>query len=381
MPAGRVIEISLSCTNLKNADFLSLSDPFIVLFARAARHVRPSLQHFLDARTDDIHRPTSAARLSITGDAAWQYAGETEVVWNALSPSFVVKLFLPVDAPGVASLPVRFEVYDMDRVDGPLAAQDFLGAHETSVAELLDPEVRVRDAPLEDRKQRVRRRLGEIRTAVETYDVPPAPHLITVHTCFAPDCEVPAGEQVFFVLARKRADTLDDGEELWSRVYRSGPVANPRGMREWGFQDVSLAEDRLTAGMHARRLRLELFFHRKNGAHVRVGATQEFAFEELEQGVAAGAFRVIPDAETGAGLESGAVGVTPQFFGKAAAEQEYVSAPMLVASAASSVRSSLAGLDSSSIVFRFNKFVWMSRSRRGALLKPLKSVKHVSFPS
>lgn len=381
MPAGRVIEISMSCRNLKNADFLSLSDPFVVLFVRAPRHVRPVMQHFLEARTDDIHRPAVAARVSCTKDAGWQYAGETEVVWNELSPDFVVKFFLPVDAPGVAAMPVRFEVYDMDKFDAPLDAQDFLGACETTVRTLMDPEERVRVAPLEDKKKRVRRKLGELRTAVEVYEVPAVPHLVTLHTCFAINCGFPENEQVFFVLSRARAERLEERSELWTRVYRSGPVHNPRGKREWGFQDVTLPEDRLTAGMPGRRLRVELFFHRKNGSHVRVGATQEFAFEELDRGVASGTFRVIPDAQSGAGLESAVVGITPQFFGKPEADKETMSAPLLLASAESSVRSSLAGLDSSSIVFRFGNFVWHSKSRREALMKPLKSVRATTFPS
>ncbi len=99
------LELTLSCRQLRNADLLSKSDPFCLVLQRDPWAVDPS--------------------------KAYYQIGRTETIRDCLSPEWVQKIVLDYNFEYVQQL--RFEVWDED----PGGKRDFLGAHETTVADIV----------------------------------------------------------------------------------------------------------------------------------------------------------------------------------------------------------------------------------------------------
>ncbi|KAL4226439.1 Copine-9 [Mactra antiquata] len=100
-----VIELSLSCRNLIDADVFSKSDPMVVLFT-------------MDQ-----------------GTRSWKEFGRTEVIWNNLNPDFVKKFVMQYYFE--QSQKLKFEVYDIDSPSADLSKHDFLGRMECTLGEVV----------------------------------------------------------------------------------------------------------------------------------------------------------------------------------------------------------------------------------------------------
>lgn len=157
--AGPVLEISMSCRDLKKLDLFSLSDPFVVLYTRGWEPSVPD-----------------KSRLSLVTprDDAWVYHGETEVIWDCHWPTFARKFYLPdpracKDVPEDARL--RFEVYDADTADMsmPLSSHDFIGTFAVDLTLLGRPDVHVVRSDLADKNEKVGSKLGQIELSIERF--------------------------------------------------------------------------------------------------------------------------------------------------------------------------------------------------------------------
>ncbi|KAJ8301692.1 hypothetical protein KUTeg_020679 [Tegillarca granosa] len=100
-----LVEISVSCRNLIDADVFSKSDPLCVLF---------------------VEEP---------GTKQWREFGRTEIIWNNLNPDFVKKFVMHYYFE--QSQKLKFEVYDVDSKSSDLSKHDFLGRAECTLGEVV----------------------------------------------------------------------------------------------------------------------------------------------------------------------------------------------------------------------------------------------------
>lgn len=101
------VELSIRCANLINADFMSKSDPMVVLEQKQ--------------------------------DTGWLELGRTETVWDNLNPEFQKKFSLEYHFEMHQML--RFSVYDIDSERRNLSDHDFLGKIEVSLGEIVSAQV------------------------------------------------------------------------------------------------------------------------------------------------------------------------------------------------------------------------------------------------
>ena len=101
------VELSIRCRNLIDADFLSKSDPMVVVEQRVG--------------------------------ASWLELGRTEVVWDNLNPEFQKKF--QVEFHFEIQQMMRFTVYDIDSDRRNLDDHDFLGQVEMSLGEIVSAQV------------------------------------------------------------------------------------------------------------------------------------------------------------------------------------------------------------------------------------------------
>lgn len=99
-----LVELSVSCRKLIDADVFSKSDPMVVLF------------------TEDQSR-------------TWREFGRTEIIWNNLNPDFVKKFVMHYYFE--QSQKLKFEVYDVDSKSADLSKHDFLGRMECTLGEIV----------------------------------------------------------------------------------------------------------------------------------------------------------------------------------------------------------------------------------------------------
>ncbi|XP_068758761.1 copine-8-like isoform X2 [Montipora capricornis] len=104
LPATQV-ELHVSCRNLANMDFLSKSDPMVVMYTQAM------------------------------GSKEWREFGRTECIKNNLNPDFVKTFIIHYFFEEMQKL--RFEVYDIDKPTPKLSNQDFQGAVECTLGSVV----------------------------------------------------------------------------------------------------------------------------------------------------------------------------------------------------------------------------------------------------
>ncbi|GAB1598493.1 copine-8-like isoform X3 [Argonauta hians] len=105
MIPATLVELSISCRKLIDADVFSKSDPMCVLF------------------TQD------------PGCKKWTEFGRTEIIWNNLNPDFVKKFIIHYFFE--ESQKLKFEIYDVDSKSASLDKHDFLGKLECTLAEIM----------------------------------------------------------------------------------------------------------------------------------------------------------------------------------------------------------------------------------------------------
>lgn len=386
LPEGRIAELSIFCRNLRDKDWFSKSDPFVLLFMYLSPAMEYELEAFYEFREIcKKNRPECFERQStvqVGPPEDWCFAGETEVVWNELSPAFIGKFLLPYDTVTQRAARLRFEVYDMDNDNGSLDKQDFLGAAECTLPQIFDVRPRVKTMMLADRRMREKAKYGKIVVSGDVYDVHLPQHLMDIKVRFCIGNEMPHREQIFCVISRRVKYIVEGDEELWTRIHRSGALTPPanHGTREFGFQDVTLSEEQLTGGDDERPLRIELFIHRNNGAHVRIGGTTPFTFAGIAARRGNGQYQFVPDLDSGAGLQFGEMTVNTQIVkrkGRLVRSDDGTVKSFMSGSSTNSMEGEpLAGLDTSVIVFRFARFAWSQpTAKRPSLLSYMKATK------
>ena len=101
------LEIHLACNNLKDRDYLSKSDPMIVMFVEIRKGERK----------------------------IWKEYDRTETIRNDLNPRFVKPIIIEYYFEVYQK--VKFEVYDKDSSSNSLHLHDFLGSVEVSIGSIV----------------------------------------------------------------------------------------------------------------------------------------------------------------------------------------------------------------------------------------------------
>ena len=103
------IELSVRCKNLVDADYLSKSDPMVVVEQQVS--------------------------------GGWHELGRTEVIWDNLEPEFQKKFVIEYHFEIHQML--KFTVYDIDSESSRLSDHDFLGQVSVSLGEIVAAQVKV----------------------------------------------------------------------------------------------------------------------------------------------------------------------------------------------------------------------------------------------
>ncbi|XP_041349780.1 copine-8-like [Gigantopelta aegis] len=106
-----LVELSMSCRKLIDADVFSKSDPMCVL--------------------------------NVYERGGWREFGRTEIIWNNLNPDFVKKFVMHYYFE--QSQKLMFEIYDVDSNSADLSKHDFLGRMECTLGEIVSANKLVRN--------------------------------------------------------------------------------------------------------------------------------------------------------------------------------------------------------------------------------------------
>eukprot|EP00188_Purpureofilum_apyrenoidigerum_P002396 Plantae.Rhodophyta-Purpureofilum_apyrenoidigerum.ctg2485.p1 GENE.Plantae.Rhodophyta-Purpureofilum_apyrenoidigerum.ctg2485~~Plantae.Rhodophyta-Purpureofilum_apyrenoidigerum.ctg2485.p1 ORF type:complete len:322 (-),score=67.20 Plantae.Rhodophyta-Purpureofilum_apyrenoidigerum.ctg2485:163-1128(-) len=254
-PAGTeaLVELSFHGRSLRNMDFFSKSDPFVVVYVGDQQSYEPS---------------------------QFQMIGRTETVWDNLNPDFVSKFYLKKGQMEQDKTRVLLQFYDQDSKEVEeltpeyLKMQDFIGQVTFNVEELLSVDHRLLSIRLNNRKGAADKKSGTaVITAEEISRRTPAVEY-SIEFRFTADCEMPRRKKIFIILSRCVPYPSTLGPK-WIPVYRTGALEPPvKSGQEFSFQDFTLVGEQLNAMDDERKLRIELYIFKKNGSHVLQGCVE-----------------------------------------------------------------------------------------------------------
>ncbi|XP_054166556.1 copine-8-like [Oppia nitens] len=235
MPTS-LVELSIACRNLINADILSKSDPQVIVFIRNDWQER------------------------------YYELGRTEMIADNLNPDFVKRFQLSYSFECVQRL--KFEVWDIDpKIKiGSLeiydTKNDFLGQYETTLAEIVAHQGRQLIAPLTGVKGR--KNCGQIVLLVE--EVAECKHLIRMSYRASSLKRTRFWSRLdpFLVFSRANEDST------WTVVHKTECLhKNFRNNKEW--QPIVLKSRTLCNGDYDRAIRIQVFDDRFSGQHKLIG--------------------------------------------------------------------------------------------------------------
>lgn len=242
---GKMVELRFAAHNLVNADFLSLSDPFAVIYAE---------------------RP----------DETLVELGRTETVVDDLSPRWTATLVLPQHS--CASHTLVVDVYDRDGATHALERHDHLGRARISVADVLAIPSRTYAALL-TRGPSARRRIvslarsprGTLRILAEPLRAVPntTPKKIELRVRAAALRTRRRDTVQFFELARARPTPMVTGAMAtdWAVVYRSEDGVHVDRHGYIRFRATRITEQLLHNMDHNRPLRISFYARQTRRAH------------------------------------------------------------------------------------------------------------------
>mmetsp|Transcript_8060 Transcript_8060/g.14315 ORF Transcript_8060/g.14315 Transcript_8060/m.14315 type:complete len:408 (+) Transcript_8060:144-1367(+) len=315
------LEIAFSAHNLKNMDFFSKSDPFIIVYA----HHGSTINH--DTDVSMIPREGGFIPISMT-----------ETVWDNLSPQFVTKFRFPYATKEHKEKRIRIKLLDRDsEQNNSIEKNDFLGMAEFRLCDVIgdrDIETEVSlnssmsmeltstilspasssdhpffiELPLCDDKCKpvAKGKLGSIRIYGELVQMfPELPqHMLSIDFGFKAVCNLPARRGLFYVISRSskngqyfvpvhrsgvllRSSSVNmsaasvnnsDNDHGITKAFSgssrnvsrqassSAPLPQSTSM-DIAFQTVELSDTDLFVNDWERIIRFELYEHNKRGAH------------------------------------------------------------------------------------------------------------------
>lgn len=224
MPTSQ-IEMTISCRNLLNKDILSKSDPYCLVLMKDSWQ-----EKFFEL-------------------------GRTETIQDSLSPEWVKKFIIDYNFEIVQR--IRFEVWDLDP-DG----KDFLGYHETTLAEIVSFASRQYVRPLHGSPDK--RNCGEI--IIVTEELSSCKQIVQMQFAaeglpralcglFRPD--------PFLVISRSNEDGT------FSVVIKSEPV---RSSKSPVWLPINMRVRTLCNGDYERTIKIDCYDSRSSGKHSLLGS-------------------------------------------------------------------------------------------------------------
>uniref|UniRef100_A0AAV1UFT7 C2 domain-containing protein n=1 Tax=Peronospora matthiolae TaxID=2874970 RepID=A0AAV1UFT7_9STRA len=241
MPSS-VVELRFRCKGLKKSDFLSHSDPFIVLY------------------------------MQMDQTKGWQELGRTECIRNTPDPVFVQSLQLDFFFEEVQRL--RIEVFDRDSASERLSDHDFLGCVEITMGQLMSAKgqsVVLKLLHNDNGRGRVRNLSGHV--VIEAAEVSTCADMVnvvfTANKLDNKDGWFGASDP-FLNIYRLRDENADPlASTSWVLVWRSEVVmnnCNPKWRRE------TLSVQSLCNGNLSLLLKIECMDWEKSGKHQFIGS-------------------------------------------------------------------------------------------------------------
>lgn len=223
MPTSQ-IEMTISCRNLLNKDILSKSDPYCLVLMKDSWQ-----EKFFEM-------------------------GRTETIQDNLSPEWVKKFIIDYNFEIVQR--IRFEIWDLDP-DG----KDFLGYHETTLAEIVSFASRQYVRPLSGMPDK--KNSGEI--IIVTEEMSSCKQIVQMQ--FAAD-DLPRffcglfRPDPFLVISRSNEDST------FSVVIKSEPV---RSSKSPTWLPITMRVRTLCNGDYERTIKIDCYDSRSSGKHVLIG--------------------------------------------------------------------------------------------------------------
>jgi len=208
---GNNVELSIQCTNLKDADIFSKSDPVCVLFEKRA--------------------------------ARWVEIGRTEMILNCLNPKFQKKFNVNHNPQSPKEL--KFEVYDWDNNSQKLNQHDFLGRTEINFSTIWTSPGKQITSSLKNGGS------GKITIMAEEININARERIrLQLEARKLDRMDFFGSSDPFYTLSKK----MSNGQ--WSLIYQSEVIKNNCSPR-WNIMEKSVAE--ICNGDYQRELKIEIF--------------------------------------------------------------------------------------------------------------------------
>ena len=221
--SGSNIEISIACTNLKDADVMSKSDPVCVLFEKRS--------------------------------GTWAESGRTEMIKDTHHPKWQKKFMLNYN-PQI-NQELKFEIYDWDSKSQKLKRHDILGQVEASLGTIMSsPGKQFTSSLKKGGGGRITIMAEEIKSsACERIRLQLMANKLDKKDTFGKS-------DPFYNLSKK----MPNGQ--WSLVYKSEVIKNNSNPR-WSAMDKPITE--LCNGDYERELKVEIFDYDSTGQNDLIG--------------------------------------------------------------------------------------------------------------
>ncbi|CAH0475361.1 unnamed protein product [Peronospora belbahrii] len=237
-----VVELRCRCKGLKKSDFLSQSDPFIVLYMQEALK------------------------------KGWREVGRTETINNTSEPTFAKSFQVDFFFEEIQRL--RIEVYDRDSASERLSDHDFLGCVEITMGQLMSSKgqsVVLKLLQKFEGRERVHNLSGHV--IIDAEEVSACADIVNVRFA-ATKLDNKDGwfgaSDPFLNIYRLRDENADPAAfTSWVLVWRSEVIMNNCNPK-WRLATLSVQT--LCNGNMSRLLKLECMDWEKNGKHQFIGS-------------------------------------------------------------------------------------------------------------
>lgn len=234
--SGTSIEIIVSCTSLKDKDILSKSDPCCILFSEK--------------------------------DGNWVELGRTENIKNTLNPQFTRAFDVEYSFEEVQKL--RFAIYDIDNKSPKLTDDDFLGAIECTLGEVVANSPFTKPLILKNGKQAgkstITLRASEVSRQVETLT-------LQFSATKLEKKDLMSKSDPFLEFSR----ILPDGQ--LQSVFRTEVIKNDLNPK---WRPFEVKASRLCGGDHRAPIRVDCLDYESRGSHELIGSFETTVAELME---------------------------------------------------------------------------------------------------
>mmetsp|Transcript_6909 Transcript_6909/g.14256 ORF Transcript_6909/g.14256 Transcript_6909/m.14256 type:complete len:366 (-) Transcript_6909:1647-2744(-) len=295
------VELTIGGRSLKNMDFWTRSDPFVVLFRAVGGEeeedgmgrvysMDSSRSSLVSVSSEDMmQQKVSGQRIfpwvrkrNVEVQQGWIRVGQTETIWDNLDPMFMKKFYFRWETQEEREVWLQARFYDQDaetveeqQLSG---SHDFIGSCEFFLQDVVSATGLA--VPLKNNRGIEDARCGFGYFVAEK--MPMTCELSQVYDIdirFSRDCNMPTKRkecQRYFVVLSRRIKPLTGTAQTdldeWIPVYRTGARDVSHTSQELiRFQQISLTAMALYGDHEDRPLKIQLFCLGRKGNHLELG--------------------------------------------------------------------------------------------------------------